>query len=357
MDNNNCTITKPTILSLAACLLSICIALTPNISIGQTAASVEVKSGVTASFRGLSVVDDSVAWLGGTNGAIGVSVNGGTQWKWQKVAGCEKCDFRSVFAFDDRSAVIANAGTPAVIFVTNDGGEHWKETYRLNDTNAFIDGITFTESGTGIAYGDPLNGRLLVLSSSNRGGSWTTLPADQSPEMHPGEASFAASGTCVHMFSDRHWVIATGGTVSSLLETKNSGRSWQRISTPILQGKNSTGIFSFYAASKKNWIIAGGDYKKDTLTTDNAFYTRNAGRKWRRPKVPPRGYRECISRTTPTNKQYVLALGPGGIDISYNNGRTWQTYSNDRQLHVVKHAQKGTATIAAGGNGKIILIR
>lgn len=357
MDHIKYAMTKRALFSLTTSIASICFALTPNISFGQTGNTVEVKSGVTASFRGLSVVDDSVAWLGGTNGTVGLSVNGGTQWKWHKVAGCEKCDFRSVYAFNDHSAVIANAGTPAVIFVTHDGGEHWKETYRLDDSNAFIDGITFTESGAGIAYGDPINGRQLVLSSSDRGGSWTTLPVDQSPEMHPGEASFAASGTCVHMFTNRHWIIATGGTVSALLETKNSGRSWKRISTPILQGKNSTGTFSFYAVSKKNWLIAGGDYKQDTLTTDNAFYTRNAGRTWHRPKVPPRGYRECISRATPNKKQSVLALGPGGIDISYNNGKTWEPYTNNRQLHVVKHARKGSATIAAGGNGKIILIR
>jgi photosystem II stability/assembly factor-like uncharacterized protein len=357
MDHTNYPMTRQTLLSLATCLLSFCVAFAPNISFGQKANIVEIKSGVTASFRGLSVVDDGIAWLGGTNGTVGVSVNGGTQWKWHRVPGCEKCDFRSVFAFDQRSAVIANAGTPAVILVTHDGGEHWKETFRLDDTNAFIDGITFTESGTGIAYGDPINSRLLVLSSTDRGESWTTLPADSCPEMHPGEASFAASGTCVHMFTNRHWIIATGGTVSAILETKNSGRSWKRISTPILQGKNSTGIFSFYAVSKKKWLIAGGDYKQDTLTTNNAFYTRNAGKKWHRPKVPPRGYRECISRATPDKKQSILTLGPRGIDISYNNGRNWHPYSDDRQLHVVKRARTGTTTIAAGGNGKIILIR
>ncbi len=357
MDNTAYRSTKRTLLSVACCLLSACITPIPCISFGQTVASVEIKSGVSASFRGLSVVDDSVAWLGGTNGTVGVSVNGGLQWKWNTVQGCEKCDFRSIFAFDDRSAVIANAGTPAVIFITRDGGAHWKETYRLDDTNAFIDGITFTESGAGIAYGDPLNGRLLVLTSSDNGESWTALPADQSPELNPGEASFAASGTCVHMFTNQHWIIATGGKVSSLLETKNSGRSWRRITTPILQGKTSTGIFSFYAASKKNWIITGGDYTKDTLTTDNAFYTRNAGKKWHRPKVPPRGYRECLSRAIANKKQSILTLGPRGIDISHNNGKSWLPYSDDRQLHVAKHTRKGTTTIAAGGNGKIFLIR
>lgn len=357
MDHITYSKTKRTIILLASFLLTIFVTQVPNISLGQTVATIEIKSGVSASFRGLSVVDDSVAWLGGTNGTVGVSVNGGAQWKWHRVPGCEKCDFRSIFAFDDRSAVIANAGTPAVIFVTHDGGAHWKETYRLDDTNAFIDGITFTESGAGIAYGDPLKGRLLVLTSSDNGESWITLPTDYRPEMQAGEASFAASGTCVYMFSKQHWIIATGGKVSSLLETKNSGRSWQRISTPILQGKNSTGIFSFYASSKKNWLIVGGDYKQDTITTNNAFYTRNAGRKWHRPKVPPRGYRECISRATPNKKQSVLTLGPRGIDMSHNNGKTWLPYSDDRQLHVVKHARKGTTTIAAGGNGKIVLIR
>ena len=357
MDNIAYTATKRTLLPLASCLLSIFITHVPNVLLAQTTKTVEIKSGVSASFRGMSVVDDSVAWLGGTNGTVGVSINGGYTWKWHNVPGCEKCDFRSVFALDNSSAVIANAGTPAVIFITRDGGAHWKETYRLDDTNAFIDGITFTESGVGIAYGDPLNGRLLVLTSSDNGESWTTLPTDYRPEVQTGEASFAASGTCVHMFTNQHWIIATGGKVSSLFETKNSGLSWQRISTPILQGKSSTGIFSFYGLSKKNWLIVGGDYTQDTITTNNAFYTRNAGRKWHRPKVPPRGYRECISRATPSKKQSILTLGPRGIDISHNNGKTWLPYADDRQLHVVKHARKGTTTIAAGGNGKIVLIR
>ena len=328
-----------------------------GITHGQKVSTTEVATGVASSFRGLSVVDDSIAWVGGTNGMVGISVNGGTIWKWVHVPDCDKCDFRSIFAFNEKSAVIANAGTPAHIFVTRDAGEHWQETYRLNDTAAFIDGITFLENGTGIAYGDPIEGKMLVMTTKDYGTSWKNLPPEQRPDMHKGEASFAASGTCLHMFSRRHWIIATGGTKSSLLETKSSGRNWRRINTPMLQGKSSTGIFSLHAANKKSWLIVGGDYKDDSATKDNAFFTKNSGRLWIRPFAPPRGYRECISSTPAKNNRVLLTLGPGGIDISYDNGNTWQALTDDRKLHVIKKARNGHLTIAAGGSGKIMIFR
>ena len=47
-------------------------------------------SGTKTSLRGLSVVNDQVIWVSGSNGTIGKSTNGGKDWKWNVVKGFEK---------------------------------------------------------------------------------------------------------------------------------------------------------------------------------------------------------------------------------------------------------------------------
>ena len=67
-------------------------------------------SGINSSFRSMSVVNDSVAWLGGSNGWIGITVDGAKTWSFFQVKGKEGQDFRSIYAFDEKKAVIVNAG-------------------------------------------------------------------------------------------------------------------------------------------------------------------------------------------------------------------------------------------------------
>src|SRR5580692_1634618 len=90
------------------------------------------------SIRGLSVVDDSVAWISGSKGYIAITKNGGKDWDWQQVKGFEKADFRDIEAFSDKEAVIISSGTPALILKTIDGGASWQEKYRNADTSYFF---------------------------------------------------------------------------------------------------------------------------------------------------------------------------------------------------------------------------
>lgn len=197
-----------------------------------------------ASFRGLSVVDNAVAWVSGTKGWVGISVDAGNSWNFKQVKGFENNDFRSLYAFDNKTAVIANAGTPAYILYTNDAGDTWQQVYKNEDSAAFFDGVDFWNDKEGIIYGDPIDGHMLLLHTGDGGKSWKELPLSQRPVLKPGEASFAASGTCIHCFDDNKLVIATGGSISRLWVSENKGKSWTAISAPILQGQSSRGIFS-----------------------------------------------------------------------------------------------------------------
>ena len=49
-----------------------------------------LNTGVKTSIRGLSVVNNNVVWVSGSNGMVGKSANAGKNWKWMTVKGFEK---------------------------------------------------------------------------------------------------------------------------------------------------------------------------------------------------------------------------------------------------------------------------
>src|ERR1700761_636017 len=89
-----------------------------------------LQQGKSTSIRGLSVVDDNVAWISGTKGTIAITKDGGKTWDWQQVKGFEMADFRDIEAFSSKEAIIMSSGTPALILKTTDGGETWQEKCR-----------------------------------------------------------------------------------------------------------------------------------------------------------------------------------------------------------------------------------
>jgi photosystem II stability/assembly factor-like uncharacterized protein len=81
------------------------------------------------SFRGLSVVNDSIIWISGTNGTVGRSIDAGQSFQWLQVKGFEQTDFRDIDAFDDHTAIIMGIAEPAYILKTTDAGLNWNVVY------------------------------------------------------------------------------------------------------------------------------------------------------------------------------------------------------------------------------------
>jgi photosystem II stability/assembly factor-like uncharacterized protein len=307
-----------------------------------------------ASFRGLSVVDDSIAWLGGSKGWIGRTISGGNDWTFTQVKGFEKYDFRSIYAFNAQTAIIANAGAPASIFRTDDGGQTWTLVYKNNDTAAFIDAVDFWNKKEGIIYGDPLSGHMFLLKTNDGGKTWHELPKSGRPALSKGEASFAASGTCMRCIGDNKIVIVTGGTDARIFISKDKCKTWSSFHSPIVHGQASTGIFSVAFHNNDTFIVVGGDYKNEKENKDNAYFHFDGEHPtWRVPMVSTRGYRECVEYISNTT---ALAAGPTGTDISYDYGITWKPLSDETGFHVVRKSRKGKLVILAGSNGKISLL-
>ncbi len=301
------------------------------------------------SLRGLSVLNDSVAWVSGSNGFVGNTKNGGATWTWIKVKGYEQMDFRDIEAFGADDAIIVSAGSPAYILTTRNGGKTWREDYQNTDSAIFLDGMSFWNKDTGLAFGDPINNKMQLLSTIDAGNSWQDISNQLTTPMATGEASFAASGTTVKTLAGGIAFIATGGTVSNIYRTENYGKTWSVAKCPIAQGENTTGPFSIDFFDKNTGIAVGGNYVKDQDTTKVAVLTFDGGKTWSAPNSSVKGYRSAVTYIT---KTILIATGTSGTDISTDGGMNWKNIST-KSFNSVQKAKNGGMVLLAGENGKV----
>jgi len=310
----------------------------------------KIATSVNRSFRGMSVVDDQVAWVSGTEGTIGQSVDGGVTWAFHQVPGKEAEDFRSIYAFDRDTAVVANAGSPGYILLTENAGRSWRTVYSNSNPSVFIDGIDFWDERKGLIYGDPIDGRMLLLRTEDGGLSWGDVT--EAPLLSQGEASFAASSTGIRCLDPNDVLIVTGGVVSRLWKSSNAGDAWNALFPPILQGQPTTGIYSL-AVQDSRWILVGGDYTRRDLATAHHLVSSDSGTTWHRPQPAARGYRECVEFI---DSQTVVSTGPTGTDLSRDGGLSWNSLSDEENFHVVRRARQGSLILMAGGQGQIAIL-
>jgi photosystem II stability/assembly factor-like uncharacterized protein len=306
-------------------------------------------SGTGTSLRGLSVVNDNVAWVSGSRGTIGKTTNGGKTWKWMKVKGFDSTDFRDIEAFDAVTAIIMSVAEPAYILKTNDGGETWKIVYENKTKGMFLDAMEFWNEHAGIVIGDPINGRFFISRSFDGGSTWQDLPFDKRPLADSGEACFAASGTNIRVLDRDEAVFVTGGVRSRLFSKHGAAVM------PIIQGKETTGANSVAVWDNlklkggKRMVVVGGDFLSDTSTHKNCILTYDGGKSWKSPVTPPHGYRSCVEYYS---KMDLFSCGLNGVDYSFDGGRNWKWISKTG-FHVVRRSKLGGAVYLAGGNGKV----
>jgi len=308
-----------------------------------------LNEGIKTSIRGLSVVTDKVAWVSGSNGMVGRSLDSGKTWKWMTVKGYEKRDFRDIEAFDAVTAIIMAIAEPAVILRTVDGGEHWAQVYENKTSGMFLDAMEFWNHDSGIVIGDPIKGRFFIARSFDQGKTWQDIPFDKLPVADSGEACFASSGTNIRALDRGEACFISGGLKSRFF--------WkgQPIGLPLAQGKESTGANSIAVRDNEKrkgsnyFVVVGGDFASDTTVQGNCVLTNDGGKHWMRPAVPPHGYRSCVEFITKTR---LITCGTSGTDVSSNGGMNWQLVSKE-SFHVCRRAKDGNLVLLAGNNGKI----
>ncbi len=308
-----------------------------------------LSSGTKTSIRGLSVVDEKVVWVSGSNGTVGKSVDSGHTWKWIIVKGFEKRDFRDIEALDAATAIIMAIGEPACILKTVNGGDTWKLVYENKTAGMFLDAMEFWNEQSGIVVGDPINGKFFIARTFDEGDSWHDLSYDKLPAADSGEGCFASSGTNIRKLDRSEACFVTGGKRARLM--------WKGapIDLPLVQGTESTGANSIAVRDDKKiknsnyFVVVGGDFKADTISARNCAVTRNGGKTWLTPSTPPHGYRSCVEFIS---HDRLICCGTSGVDVSADGGMNWQLISRD-SYHVCRKAKDGKSVYLAGGNGRI----
>lgn len=290
-------------------------------------------SGTKERFRGLSVVNDRVAWASGTNATYTRTTDAGVTWTpWRVIAAVpDGLDFRDVEAFDEWTAYLlaSGPGRSSRLYRTEDAGETWILSYTNPDSTGFLDAIAFWDTKRGIIFGDPVGGKFRVFLTENGGRTWKAADPAALPPALPHEGGFAASGTClITLKGSPHAWFATGGAgASRVFRTSDFGRSWAVAEVPILAKSASAGVFSLAFRDPLNGLAIGGDYQSPDRPGSSLARTGDGGKTWTLLDRAPAGYRSAISFAPGEDASTVLTVGPGGADVSVDGGTTWSPVS------------------------------
>jgi photosystem II stability/assembly factor-like uncharacterized protein len=309
-------------------------------------------SGVTARLRGVSAVNDRVAWASGTHGTILRTADGGQTWQRQSISGTEKLDFRDIDAVSESVAYVLSIGPGEAsrIYKTSDAGAHWTLQFTNGDRTAFYDAMAFWDANRGIAVSDSVDGRFVILITRDGGRAWTRVPQASLPAALPNEGAFAASGTNVAVLAPNHVWIGTGAaTRARVLRSTDGGATWTVADTPVAASA-SAGIFSIAFRDARHGIIVGGDFRKEAEAVNNAAVTSDGGLTW--TAVTGLGGHRSVVAHVPGAKPTWIAIGPTGSDISIDDGRTWKAIEGPG-YHAFAIARRGTVGWAVGEGGRI----
>ena len=317
------------------------------------------RSGVNASFRGVSAVSGRVAWVGGSGGTVLRTVNGGAQWERLSVPGADSLDFRDVHGVNWRIAYAMSAGPAergqARIYKTVDGGQNWALQWSDTTKGVFLDGMAFWDATHGLAFSDPVDGTLVILRTDD-GTTWQRVDPAGIPPVISGEAAFAASGTSVAVQGRNNaWIATGGGHEARVFRTTDGGRTW-RVSGAGIPAGPSAGFFGIAFADARRGIAVAGDYTIARSSRDVTLVTRDGGVTWTRAsRWPSQGITGGVVAVRGAIKPTFAAVGAFGTAFTSDFGATW-THGDTLALYAIDFAVRDTGW-AVGPRGRIVAFK
>ncbi len=295
-----------------------------------------------SSLRGISVVNDSVAWFSGANGTILRTIDGGKTIQKINPPPIDTLDHRDVFAFSRDTVVLINSGFPPKVYRTSNAGKKWNLAFNFPAKELFYNAVEFVNKDFGLIYGDPVNGKHFILVSGNEGKNWISPPVENLIEAVEPESGFAASGSSIAFSPNRRAFIGLGGEKGRVLTSMLPYKEWVAIETPIYKGKATRGIYSITFKDNNIGVAVGGDYtEEDLISVETSIYTTDGGKTWKNPESALSGYRSCVAYCDEAD--VFIAVGPNGIDRSIDNGNNWSKISDisANSIQFIKGSNKG----------------
>jgi photosystem II stability/assembly factor-like uncharacterized protein len=305
------------------------------------------------SIRALALDHDKV-WYAADQSRFGFIDMKTNQKKEIKLPSEKKSEIRSI-AQTENYVFILNVGNPALLYKISKEDLSYVLVYQENHEKVFYDSMQFWNEKEGIAIGDPIEGSFSVITTRDGGVSWQKMPSDRLPHLEDGEAAFAASNTNIVIKGIATWLVS-GGKKARVFHSRNKGKSWSVVETPIVQGKQMTGIFTADFYNSSVGFISGGNYEVLNQNFDNKAVTHDGGKTWKLvAQNQGFGYASCVQYIPNSHGKGLSSVGASGIYYSEDGGSSWKQWSTDSSLYTIRLLNDNTA-IAAGKN-KVIRIR
>ncbi len=336
----------------AACVLTAALCMVARARSQQPTLTEQV-SGVAATLQAVSPVNDSVVWVGGHAGVILRTLDGGRTWTRLPAPGGDSLQFRDLYAVsaDTAYALSAGPGERSRIYRTADGGASWQLQFLNRDSAAFYDCFDFWDPTHGIAMSDAVNGRLVVITTSDGGATWVPLARDAGPEAAAGEGGFAASGTCLVTARPGYVWIATGSQgAAKVYRSADRGQSWTAALLPFTTGSQTSGAMTLAFRDSLRGAALGGDLGAADAFRDNVARTADGGRTWTLgARLPFPGAVYGSAYAAGSAPPLLIAVGPKGAAYSREDGGFWTVLSSQAYWAVAFAGPRWGWMVGPGG--------
>lgn len=280
----------------------------------------------SVSIRAIEFLDANTLAFAGSNGVYGtIDVPSGKARTNTIKYNTKVPAFRAV-AHTVTDFFMLSVESPALLYKTGDAGK-MELVYKEEGEGVFYDAMKFWNNNEGIAVGDSVNGCLSIIITRDGGKTWTKLACDVLPTGIAGEGAFAASNTNIEIVANKTWIATTKGRIYF---SDDKGLTWKTNTTPIINKKETQGIYSIDFYNDKLGFGIGGDYTRPDATQNNKIKTIDGGLTWQTiadNKAP--GYKSCLQFVPNSGGNDLVAIGFTGISYSNNGGTTWQSLSEE----------------------------
>ncbi len=313
----------------------------------------DMAPGISANLIGLSIVSEDVWWAGGSESTILRTTDGGGSWDVFSVGAADSLQFRDVHAVSADTAFVLSIGPgdKSRIYRTIDGGASWVLQWKNEDPDEFFDCFDFWSPTAGLTIGDASDGRIAIMKTMD-GAHWRRIPDASIPAARGKEGGFAASGTCLVAEADSLAWIATGAAEGSrIYRTANRGRDWTVQDVDFISGVEAAGLMTLAFKSATRGFAAGGALTLPDDSRENLLETVDGGLTWIRSSGPQLPNVYGLAVTKDGESVALIAVGPKGMDVSFDGGLTWNSVDK-RNYWSVQFVGHGTA-VAVGPRGRV----
>jgi hypothetical protein len=205
------------------------------------------------------------------------------------------------------------------VYVTDDGGRTWATSLVNTDPNGFFDCMAFDSATHGYLVTDPSGGKFQIFITADGGHHWRQADSSGMPVVPADEFGFAAGGTCMSAVGSNVWFGTGGVSPTHVIGSHDNGRTWTAYATTVAGGFPA--VFAAQFRDGRNGIAVGGDLDDFDVTAHSAAWSADGGRTWHDPSSFPTGLRTAAVWVP--NLPVAVAVGPGGSDISVDSGHSW----------------------------------